>query len=70
MVVGEKTKNENSKQKTYASSNRIVKPGVPQESISGPLLILLYFNDLPLHTQNVKVVLFADDTNILVKHGI
>jgi hypothetical protein len=32
----------------------------------GQLLFLIYIIDLPLHITNGKVVLFAEDTNILV----
>jgi hypothetical protein len=32
----------------------------------GLLLFLLYINELPLNTQVVKLVLFADNNNILV----
>ncbi len=31
----------------------------------GPILFLLYVNDMPLAIRNGRTVLFADDTNIL-----
>jgi hypothetical protein len=34
--------------------------------VLGPVLFLLYINDLPLNIKEVRLVLFADDTNILV----
>ena len=43
-----------------------VTTGVPQGSVLGPLLFLLYVNDIQNAVPNVPIRLFADDTNVFL----
>ena len=51
----------------HTSDEYSVKYGTPQGSCLGPLIFLIFVNDLHLHLHDAECVQFADDTMLLIK---
>ena len=56
-----------SNRKQYVSVLADVIYGVPQGSCLGPLLFLIYINDISKTSNEGEFIIFADDTNIYVR---
>ena len=67
-------KNYLSNRMQYVSLNNVnskllpVTCGVPQGSILGSLLFILFINDITNVSTSTKLIMFADDTNMFFKH--
>ena len=51
------------------SDTKPISCGVPQGSVCGPLLFLIYINDLSNTMDHCKVSLYADDTVLYISHN-
>ena len=51
----------------YGSQSDVMKlsTGVPQGSVLGPLLFIIYMNDIHVVSKCFKAILYADDTNLI-----
>lgn len=57
---------QNTKVNNFISSSKLVKTGVPQGSVLGPLMFILYLNDINYLKHSEFINLFADDTLLAV----
>jgi hypothetical protein len=51
------------------SESKSISCGVPQGSVLGPLLFIIFINDMPLSTQHSTTNMFADDSSITYSSG-
>ena len=50
----------------YSSNTSFINYGVPQGSVLGPFLFLVFINDIAQSTKGGAIKLFADDTNVFI----
>ena len=57
-------RNQFTKFNNESTNLEIIRCGIPQGSILGPLLFLIFVNDLQKSTKFLDPIMFADDTNL------
>src|SRR6218665_2098176 len=55
--------------KGITSPSLEITSGIPQGSILGPILFLIYLSDLSRVSNKLKLIMFADDTNAFLSHN-
>jgi len=50
----------------HRTTNLLIRTGVPQGSILGPLFFMLNIDDIIYVSHNIELLLFAEDTNIFL----
>ena len=53
----------------FSTNIHTITRGVPQGSILGPLLFLLYVSDFPKCLNHSSAIMFADDTNVFISNS-
>ena len=53
---------------SFVSDFKTITCGIPQGSLLGPLLFIIYINDLYKSANDLSFILYADDTNIVVSN--
>ena len=52
----------------FNSQKKTITCGVPQGSLLGPLLFVIYINDFHRSSEKLSFILFADDSNLFFSH--